>query len=47
MGGDQVTPEERALVLQLLRDAGLIIVASSLLADGSMTVRVKRPALKS
>lgn len=41
-----MTEDERRLVLQLLRDAGLVIVASSLLADGSMTVRVKRMELK-
>lgn len=42
-----MTPEEIRMVLQLLRDAGLVIVSSSSLADGSMTVRLKRPPLKS
>lgn len=42
-----MTEDERKLVLQALRDLGLVIVASSLLADGSMSIRVKRPPLKS
>lgn len=41
-----MTEEERALVLRILRDAGLQVVASSMLADGSMTIRVRRPKLK-
>lgn len=41
-----MTDDERRMVLQLLRDAGLVIVASSTLPDGSMTIRVKRPDLK-
>jgi hypothetical protein len=40
-----MTEDERRMVIQLLRDAGLVIVSSSLLADGTMTVRVKRPPL--
>lgn len=41
-----MTDDERRMVLRILRDAGLVIVASSVLADGSMTIRVKRPDLK-
>jgi hypothetical protein len=37
-----MTEDERRMVIQLLRDAGLVIVSSSLLPDGTMTVRVKR-----
>jgi hypothetical protein len=32
-----MTEDERRMVIQLLRDAGLVIVSSSLLADGTMT----------
>ena len=41
-----MTAEEQALVLRTLRDLGLRIVESRSLADGSMTVRVARPAFK-
>lgn len=41
-----MTPEEREHVLNLLRNAGLQIIRAEVLADGSMTVRLKRPALK-
>jgi hypothetical protein len=41
-----MTEDERKMVLQLLRDAGLVIVASSVLVDGTMTVRIRRPELK-
>lgn len=40
-----MTDEERALVIRILREAGLQIVTSTMLSDGSMTVRVRRPNL--
>lgn len=42
-----MTEEERQMVLRILRDAGLRVVSATLLTDGSMTVRVRRPELKS
>jgi hypothetical protein len=42
-----MTPDEVKMVVQLLRDAGLVIVRTSSLADGSLTIRVQRPPLKS
>ena len=41
-----MTPEEREHVLTLLRNAGLRIIRTEALADGSMTVRIKRLEFK-
>jgi hypothetical protein len=41
-----MTEEERALVVRLLRDAGLTVLGTQMLTDGSLTVRVARMDLR-